>query len=315
MGLSSLYLSRAPLYFGGVEPVEPRRAALIVMGVPYDATSSYRPGSREAPRAIRWAAANIEFYSPRARLDIEQMPIADLGDLAVAVEPDEAVKRLAAVMEDVAGLAHGRLIAAIGGEHTITLGLVRGLEAAGLKTCLLVLDAHLDLRDSYMDERLSHACVMRRISEEIGPRLVYYGTRAYVGEEARYADEKGIVHLDAVTPEGLPPSPMEVARRLRGLVEAAECKHLHVSIDMDAFDPAYAPGVGNPEPEGLTPREVLQLLHLVAELVAKENLTTSMDVVEVSPPYDPSGITSALAAKTVVEYAAALAARKRLIWP
>ncbi len=301
MGYAELYLSRASLLFGGVD-ADPASARVVVLGVPYDATSSYRAGSREAPRAIREAAANIEFFSPRVGLDIEKVSIHDAGDVVALVDPVSMVDVVSKVVAEL--YSPEQLLVVLGGEHTITYGVLRGLLEAGQSPCLLVFDAHLDMRDEYMGHRFSHACVTRRIVEDLlNPnRVTVVGSRAYVAEEEEFAQRHGIVHVDVLS---LRRRGYNVAANAISQLLHSGCTHLHISVDMDGFDPSYAPGVANPEPEGLTVSEVLDMLHDTIRWATERGITTSLDVVEVSPPYDPSGVTSILAAKVVVEYIAA----------
>lgn len=301
MGYADLYLSRAPLLFGGVD-TDPASAHVVVLGVPYDATSSYRAGSRAAPRAIREAAANIEFFSPRVGLDIEKVPIHDAGDVAAVIDPVGMVDVVSKVVAEL--YSPKQLMVVLGGEHTITYGIVRGLLDTGQRPCLLIFDAHLDMRDEYMGHRFSHACVTRRIVEDLlsPSHVTLVGSRAYVAEEEDFARRHRITRVDVL---GLRRRGYSVAANAISQLLHSGCTHLHISVDMDGFDPSYAPGVANPEPEGLTVSEVLDMLHDAVRWAAERGVSTSLDVVEVSPPYDPSGITSILAAKVIVEYIAA----------
>lgn len=307
-GLLRFYLSGAPLYFGGVQ-AEIDEAVFLVAGVPFDATASYRPGTRFAPRAIREAAANIEFYSPRRRLDVENVKIHDLGDTVVFTSAEKQNKVLEEVAASLASLYPEKSPIFLGGEHTITYGIVKGYSRQH-STCLVVLDAHLDLRDEYMGDPFSHASVLRRIAEErIIKKALVIGARAYVAEEARYleADER----LTAVEALTIKRRGVEAATRIIRETLGEKCRRVHVSIDMDVFDPAYAPGVGNPEPEGLTPTEVLDILHYVVDEAHRHGGSLSLDVVEVNPLLDPGGVTSVLAAKLAVEFIAAVTANKQ----
>ncbi len=307
-GLLRFYLSSAPLYFGGVQ-AEIDEADFLVAGVPFDATASYRPGTRFAPRAIREAAANIEFYSPRRRLDVENVKIHDLGDTAVFTSAEKQNRVLEEVAASLASLYPEKPPIFLGGEHTITYGIVKGYSRQH-PTCLVVLDAHLDLRDEYMGDPFSHASVLRRLAEgRFIERALVIGARAYVAEEARYleADER----LTAVEALTIKRRGVEAATRIIRETLGEECRRVHVSIDMDVFDPAYAPGVGNPEPEGLTPTEVLDILHYVVDEAHRQGESLSLDVVEVNPLLDHGGVTSVLAAKLVVEFIAAVTANKR----
>ncbi|HIQ24228.1 MAG TPA: agmatinase [Pyrodictium delaneyi] len=301
MGLADLYTSRTSLYFGGVE-ADPEKADMLVAGVPYDATSSYRRGSRFAPRAIREAAANIEFYSLRAGIDIEDYRITDLGDMVLPVNPPEAVKRIETVIAEILENNPGKLLALLGGEHSITLGAYRALARHNANPCMLVADAHFDLRSEYMEEKYSHASVMRRITEVYGGERVFYiGVRAFAKEELEYARSKQIEYITSHAARLL--GVREVVSRVSRWIKKAGCQSLYVSIDMDTYDPAYAPGVANPEPEGLEP---WILLDTIFRVVVESGISLRIvDIVEVSPPYDCSEITSVLAAKTLLEVFAA----------
>ena len=301
MGLAPLYLSRAPLYFGG-EDVEPAKAEAILVGAPFDYTSTYRPGSRFAPRMIREAAANIEFYSLRSNLDLdaESIYISDMGDMAVSSRADETLKRIEAVIGELAQTWPDKLLLMLGGEHTVTFGAVRGLVRAGEKPCIVVFDAHLDLRSEYLGEKYSHASVMRRVSELLGPLIAYVGARALTREELNYAKTLGLPILTARDVRLLGVS--ETARRIVSWLKSMRCNTIYLSIDMDVVDPAYAPGVSNPEPEGLEPWLLLDIIYKIFTIYDKP--PRMVDIVEVSPPHDCSGITSVLAAKMAVELVA-----------
>ena len=270
-----------------------------VIGAPLEETVTYRPGTRFAPRAIREASAYIEYWSLRAGLDVdEEVKFYDAGDVPGEQPIEKHLEELAYTVERL--YDEERPLVILGGEHTVTLGVIRGLVEAGAKPCILHLDAHLDMRSEYMGRRLSHATFMRLVLEEVNPRLVTVGYRAVVREELEYARSRRVGLVDAYTLEEQ--GWASVAGRVTTMLE--ECNHLHVTLDMDVFDPAYAPGVSNPEPEGASPRRVLDVVFHAARLAAVKRRSFSLDVVEVAPPYDCSGVTAALAAKAVVEAAA-----------
>lgn len=301
MSLAELYLNPTPSCFGG-SCVERSKAKVCVLGVPYDGTTSWRSGAREAPQAIRVAAANIEFYSLRLDVDVEEVPIADVGDLAVSFDVKETLRRVSTVVYELLQMLNKQLLVVLGGEHTITLGVFEGLMKAGLDPCLLVFDAHLDCRDEYMGSRLTHATFARRLVEAYGyDRTFHLGTRAVCREEIEFARHKNIRYLTSFETRFL--GLREVARRVLTWLKQSPCKTLYVSVDMDVYDPAYAPGVSTPEPDGLEPWMMLELLdHIVLHSLKP---LVAVDVVEVSPPYDTSEITSVLAARTIVELIAA----------
>lgn len=286
-----LYVEESIGYFGGVN-ASPKKTPYTVLGVPFDSTSTYRSGSRWAPSKIREAASNIEMYSFRSEVDFEEVMFNDIGDLAVVYgDVKTTLYRLSKVVKSLA--SKGRIPVVIGGEHTVTYGCIWGFEDLDLK--VLVLDAHFDLREEYMGLKFSHASVVRRLAELVGVNnLVLVGVRAGCREEIEYAKREGLTFIPAHS-IGLELDFEDVVKIVK---RKTSNKKLYVSVDLDVFDPAYAPGVGNPEPEGLTPRTVLDLLHEVVN----SNLV-GFDVVEVTPPYDTSGITSVLAAKLIVEIA------------
>ena len=263
----------------------PRPAAVIV-GVPYDATASFRAGARAGPAAIRWASQSIETYSPALDADLEHVPCADLGDLDVeGLDPARMVEVVAA---RIASLDAAVLPVVLGGEHTVTLGAVRALAARHPDLAVVQVDAHTDLRDTYEERRIGHATVRRRVAEIVGPnRLVQLGARAGTSQEWDLA--RTLAH-SGPTLDVPPQLWADLARR-----------PVYVSVDIDAVDPADAPGTGNPEPEGVPARELLRFVRALGRLQV-----VGLDVVEVSPGYDPSGRTAVLAATAVREAILAL---------
>lgn len=299
MSYRELYLIQRPLSFGGAE-IGRERSKISVLGVPFDSTTSFRPGQRFAPIKIREASIGMETNAYFVDGYLEDLPIYDEGDLAIVPgDVKETIERVRRVSAEIFG--EGRLLASIGGEHTITIGLVRGARDAGLRPCLLVFDAHLDLRDEYLGTRYSHASTFRRLIEGGGERIVYVGARAFAREEVELAERVG---AEIFSPRKI--DLMGTANVLSAVKRSLEpCRSVYISIDLDAYDPSFAPGVGNPEPMGLSPKELLPLL---ASLV--DERLVGIDIVEVSPPYDQGDITSVLAAKTLAE---ALIAYKRFI--
>jgi len=263
---------------------DPDDADILLFGAPLDKTASYRGGSRFAPTAIREASQYMESYSVRTGLDWDDLSLADIGDVdAGEVEP--AVENIRRVVEEIAAL--GKLPAMLGGEHTITLGALRALRPEAV----VVFDAHLDLRDTLFEERLCHATYLRRAHEEQGFKLVIVAVRALSAEEIEYANEKGITVITAQDVKRFGVEP--VLEMIKDTLEGAESVYL--SVDMDAVDPAEAPAVGNPSPEGIT---VTQLLDLTAGIIDKR--LVGFDLNEVSPSYD-SGLTAIQAAYIVLE--------------
>ncbi len=294
-----LYVDTTSRVFGCFNPKP--NTPFVLVGAPLDVTASYRPGTRFAPASIRQAACNIEFYSLRSGLDFEDIGVRDLGDIAISPGIiEDNLERIAKVSREIIE-GGGRLIL-LGGEHLVTYGVMRGL--LRFKPCLLYLDAHFDLRNEYLGLKLSHASTLRRIVELLGPdRVFVVGVRAFTKSELEYATKHGIRHVTPIQLRLL--GLREVARRIKSWTNT--CETLYLSIDMDVFDPAYAPGVSNPEADGVDPSSILDLLYMVLD-----KRLIGFDVVEVSPPHDVSDITSILAAKIVVEVAAKLYSDLRL---
>jgi len=283
-----LFVSQSNVFGGVQKPFG--KAKYVVFGVPFDVTSTYRTGARFGPNAIRQASLNIETYSFRSGVDVEDLALHDLGDLHVSTSPKRTVDMLKLVVADV--LAAGKMSVAIGGEHTITLGIMKGLGAKARKTALVSFDAHLDLRKEFMGLTLSHTTFMRLINEEVKPaKIAEVGTRAVCKEELAYAEKSGIDFFTAqrIRKEGA----AQIIQRLRE--ELAPYENLYLTVDMDVLDPAFAPAVQNPEPEGL---ETHMLVDILCALCDKRVI--GFDVVEVAPAFD-QGISSVAAAKVMFE--------------
>lgn len=280
------YLSTAPL----VTLTTPGRAAAVqLIGLPFDGTSTYRGGSRFGPDAIRAAFWNIEVYSRPLDVDLEELSLQDRGNVRHTARIEEMLTMGEATARE--SVAAGLVPAVLGGEHSITFGTFSAMPP---RTALLVFDAHLDLRDEYDDLPMMHATYLRRLVERRpGLQIVHVGTRAATRDEWRFAAEAGVtiitadqVHAGAAG-DG-------AARRLEAALDGVE--GLYVSIDLDGLDPAYAPGVANPEPGGLSSRQVLQCLYALRGTPIR-----GFDIVELCPQYDPSGITAVVAAKFLAE--------------
>jgi len=283
-----LFVSQLNVFGGVQKPFE--KAKYVVFGVPFDVTSTFRTGARFGPNAIRQASQNIETYSFRAGIDAEDLLLHDLGDLHASTSPKRTVDMLKLVVADL--LAAKKMPIALGGEHTVTLGVMKGLGDKAKKTALVSFDAHLDLRKEFLGLTLSHTTFMRVINEEVKPaKIVEVGTRAVCKEELAYAKEAGIDFFTSqlIRKEGV----AQTIQRLKE--ELAPYENLYLTIDMDVLDPAFAPAVQNPESEGL---ETHTLLDILCALCDKR--VVGFDVVEIAPVYD-QGISAVAAAKVMFE--------------
>ncbi len=285
MSYRELFVSPSPVFTGSQEPFE--SAKYVILGIPFDATSTYRTGAKFAPLAIREASQNVECYSFRTGVDIEDLKTHDLGDLHVAGDVELTLGRLTLVAQDL--FDDGKVPVFIGGEHTITLGVVRSISK---NIALVSFDAHLDLRDNYIGLTVSHTTFMRRINEDVKPaKILEVGTRAVCMEELDYAKEVGIDYITShqIRKDGT----KEMVEKIKDALEGYE--KIYVTIDMDVLDPSYVPAVPNPEPEGLNTATLLDLLEVICD-----HRVVGFDVVEVAPQYD-QGITAIQATKVLFE--------------
>ena len=288
MSHHELFVSQSNVFSGFQKPFE--KADYVILGVPFDVTSTYRTGARFGPNAIRQASLNIETYSFRTGIDVEDLRLHDLGDLHISADTEKTLERIEMVIKDM--LDAGKTPVTIGGEHTITLGVIKGLGEKASKTAIVSFDAHLDLRHEFMDLKLSHTTFMRRINEQMKPaKIIEVGTRAVCKEELAYAKKAGVEFFTTqqIRREGSE----KIAKQLRE--KLAKYKNVYLSIDMDVLDPAYAPAVQNPEPEGLEPHALLDILSSICD-----KRLVGFDVVEVAPNYD-SGVSAIQAAKVMFE--------------
>lgn len=285
MSYRELYVSPSAVFSGYQKTFD--EAEYVVLGVPFDVTSTYRTGARFAPSAIREASLNIETYSFRAGVDVEDLRLHDLGDLNTTGNVDETLKRLEQVIKELVDAK--KIPVLIGGEHTITLGATKALDK---NVAIVSFDAHLDLRNEYMNLKTSHTTFMRRINEQVQPhKVLEIGTRAVCKEELDYARKARInfMAVQQIRNEGVEKT-IEKIEKLLG-----NAKKIYVTIDMDVLDPAFVPAVQNPEPDGLCTSTFYDILSKVCD-----KRLIAFDVVEVAPHYD-NGVTAVQAAKTIFE--------------
>jgi agmatinase len=288
MSQHEFFVSQSNVFSGYQKTYE--NADYVIVGVPFDITSTYRTGARFGPNAIRQASLNIETYSFRTRIDIEDLRLHDLGDLHIATDTKRTLQTLELVTKDI--LENGKTPVTIGGEHTITLGTTRALEDRAQETAVVSFDAHLDLRNEFQSLKLSHTTFMRRINEEVKPaKIIEVGTRAVCKEELNYAEKANIQYI--TTQEIRKQGTQAAVKMLK--TELSKLKHVYLSIDMDVLDPAYAPAAQNPEPDGLETHMLLDILGAICD-----KRVIAFDVLEVAPIYD-QGVSAIQAAKIIFE--------------
>ena len=278
---------------------------VAVLGVPFDNGTSYRPGARFGPMAVRQASRHLR---PGHHVELDCAPfgliqVADAGDVPVTpFSIDGAVAQIAAHAGDV--MSGGRPVIAIGGDHTVALPMLRAVARAHGPVALVHFDAHLDTWDTYFDAPVTHGTMFRRAFEEnllIEDHSIHVGIRGPVYGHADLTDDKrfGFRTIRASDIDDL-----GIGGTIQAITERAGDLPVYLSVDIDVLDPSFAPGTGTPEVGGLTSRELLRVLRGLTGLHL-----VGADVVEVAPAYDHAEVT-ALAAATVIFDMITLLARR-----
>ena len=266
-------------------------AEIVLFGAPFDSTTSYRPGTRFGSRAIRHESYGLETYSPYQDKDLCDCRIFDSGDIELSMGSSEIAleqisERTRTILED------GKLPFMVGGEHLVTLGAFREVYKKYPDVQIIHFDAHTDLREEYLGVQLSHACVIRRCHDLIGDgRIHQFGIRSGDRPEFRWADE-GHTYLHKFNFNGL-----------KETVQSLGNTPVYFTIDLDVLDPSIFPGTGTPEAGGVSFPELLDAI----QTVAQNCRIIACDVNELSPCYDPSGVSTAVACKIVRELLLAIA--------
>jgi agmatinase len=258
-------------------------AGFVIFGVPYDGTVSFKAGTRDGPSAVRAASWNIEPYFPYYNLEMPDIPVHDMGDLFCECLPDLVVAQVADLAADIC--RDGKVPVLLGGEHSVTIGAVQAVKPAWY----VVLDAHLDLQDTYRGSPFNHDCVTARI-QEITENIVIIGARSGTfGEFQKAGAECHLFTSDEVAERGM-------SAVLDDVADLIGNDSLYLSVDADAIDCCLTPGLGTPEPFGLTPQDVRSA---VRRLCCN---ATGFDYVEVLP--SDQGQTAMVAAHMIREFIA-----------
>ncbi len=257
---------------------------VVLFGIPFDGTTSFRPGTRFAMQAIRPDSYGLESYSPYLDRDLEDVAIYDGGDLELPLGNTE--KTMKEILEFTRSIvADNKKFVMVGGEHLVSYPTIQAAFEKYPDLHVIHIDAHTDLREDYMGEKLSHASIIRRCHEFLGDgRIFQFGIRSGLKEEFEWSKEH--TYMERFTIDTL----AEVVKDLKDLP-------VYITIDLDVLDPGTFPGTGTPEPGGITYKE---LLNGIMQLQNLNNIVAA-DVVELSPQYDPSGASTAVACKTIRE--------------
>lgn len=261
-------------------------AGIVLYGAPFDSTTSFRPGARFGPSAMRRESFGIETYSPYQDSDLEDISVFDSGDLELCFgDASRAIDDLEARAGQI--ISDGKLPFLLGGEHLVTLAPVRALAKRYPDMHIIHFDAHADLRDDYLGAKLSHACVMRRCHELLGDgRIHQFGIRS--GERGEFGFAKLHTDMHPLSLAGLD----ETVKRLK-----AASAPVYLTIDLDVLDPSGFPGTGTPEAGGVGFTELLWALLPIC----RELRLIGADMVELAPMLDPSGVSTAAACKLLRE--------------
>lgn len=257
--------------------------AVCLMGVPYDGTTSFRPGTRFGPSAIRTASVGLETYSPEQDRDYTNRTVVDLGDLEVS--HGAATPVMSQVRQAVRLLLEaGGVPLILGGEHSITAAAVEAFAERFEDLVVVQFDAHADLRDGYLGESYSHAAAMRRSLASLKDgSLLQVGIRSGTREE--FAEMRTSKRL-------ITPNPDALAAALASFGS----RPIYLTVDLDVFDPSSLPGTGTPEPGGIDWHTFAALLRSLPA-----GRIVGADVMELAPQLDPTGVSSVLAAKVARE--------------
>jgi len=279
MSFLELYMNKNPMITSSDYDSEP---VATIFGIPFDSTHSYKPGCRFGPDTIRDSFNNIEIFHPDLKIDLENVNIEDLGNTRHTVVASEMIDMVKKITTEL--VSKQRQLFILGGEHSITYGTYTSFPK---ETGYVVFDAHYDLRDEFADIKLSHASYLRRIVEERGSEnILHVGARAFVKEELEFLTENKIKTIsDREIRDGKGPN------LLKDYVSTFDS--VYSSFDLDVLDPAFAPGVGNPEAVGITSRELFDMIHTF-----DETKVIGADIVELNPYHD-DGSTASLAAKII----------------
>jgi agmatinase len=269
----------------------PAGAAVVIVGIPYDGSAVYRKGAAEAPERIRSLSAVMPPVTEEGRL-LPGMSVHDLGDISVGSSIEHEWSRVA---DKLAAIPHESLLTVVGGDHCTAIATLAAQARRHPNLMVLWVDAHPDLCEFSRGGRWTCGCALRRgldVSGIAPERVVIVGGRDYDPEELDFIREHGMTLVGA---RQLASDPVGALKTISDKLSGAE---VHVSFDIDALDPAFAPGTEIPSPGGLSTRQALEMLHAVAR-IAK---FVGLDVVEVSPPFDNGNITSLAALKVIFEF-------------
>ena len=263
---------------------EYKDSSVVIFSSPMDATCSFRPGTRFAGPAIRQDSIGMEWYSPYFNMDLKDYGTCDIGDLDLPMgDVEKDLKEISRVTSLI--LKDGKKTMMIGGEHLVTLGTIREYVKKYKDLNIIHFDAHTDLREEFLGRELSHATVLRKCYDLLDGGTIYqFGIRS--GDRSEFEWAKTPIHQHLFDTEGLDEA-----------IEALKDKPVYITIDLDVLDPSVFPGTGTPEAGGITFKE----LEAAILKMRKLNNIVGADMVELSPDYDTSHVSTQVACKVLRE--------------
>ncbi len=279
----SLFNNDGAIFMGSQRGIDQSRVSLL--GVPYDGTCCFRPGARFGPSAIREDSYGIETYCPQLDLDLEDINFTDIGSLDVPLGDAELTLDYISDATNIL-LKNNLKPLIIGGEHSITIGIIKSIITNYPDLIMLQLDAHADLRDEWLGSKLSHACTMKRCLEILPSKKIFQiGIRS--GTKSEFLEMNNSKRLIQHTLG-------ENAKSLEEALKSFKGRPIYLTFDLDWFDPSVMPGTGTPEPGGYFWEDFAAIINVI-----KSHNLIGADVVELSPKLDNTGISSILAAKVI----------------
>jgi len=260
------------------------KADIVILGAGFDSTTTYRPGARFAPAAIRRESYSIETFSPYQNKDLADLKVCDTADLELPIS--DTKKTLKAIQNGIEKvLKSNKFPLLIGGEHLVTLGAVRAVLNKHPDICIVHFDAHADLRDDYLSDKLSHSTVMRRCFEELNSQQIFqFGIRS--GEKQEFEFAKNLIFMTRFNFDNI-----------EHTLQLIKGKRVYFTVDMDVLDPSQFPGTGTPEAGGVSFLDLLAATKTVFDTCD----VVAFDMVELNPMVDPSGISTSLSCKYLRE--------------
>jgi agmatinase len=261
-----------------------KKSKAVLFGAPFDGTTSFKPGARFAPNAIREDSWALESYSPYFHKDLEDIKLCDIGDIELPFgNKGKALKLIQKTTLKI--LNYNKIPIMLGGEHLVSYGTIAALHKKYNDLHILHFDAHTDLREEYLGEKLSHATVIKRVWDIVGDNKIFqFCIRSGLKEEFEWA--KKHTHLEKFGFD-----------TLKDTINKIKNKPVYITIDLDLLDPSIFSGTGTPEPGGISYK---QLQNIIKKLSKLKNVV-GFDLVELSPKFDPSGVSTAVAAKVLRE--------------